>query len=70
NLHQVEYAREFAQRVVGVSAGRVVFVGSPAELTDDVLQKIYPARDAGTDDAPKPAPHTGPQLKGWAMEDA
>ena len=70
NLHQVEYAREFAERIVGVSAGRVVFVGSPAGLTDDVLQKIYPARDASPDDAPKPALHTGSQLKGWAMEDA
>ena len=70
NLHQVEYAREFAQRIVGVSAGRVVFVGAPEELTEEILQKIYPARDAGADDAPAPASHTGPQLKGWAMEDA
>jgi phosphonate transport system ATP-binding protein len=42
NLHQVEYAREFGQRVIGVAAGRVVFEGGPDELTDEVLQRIYP----------------------------
>ena len=42
NLHQVEYAREFGQRVIGVAAGRVVFEGGPAELSDEALQRIYP----------------------------
>ncbi|MBS74415.1 phosphonate ABC transporter ATP-binding protein [Variovorax sp.] len=42
NLHQVDYAREFAQRVIGVAGGRVVFEGRPDALTDEVLQRIYP----------------------------
>lgn len=42
NLHQVDYAREFAERIVGVSAGRIVFDGKPHELTDEVLLRIYP----------------------------
>jgi phosphonate transport system ATP-binding protein len=42
NLHQVDYACEFAQRVIGVAAGRIVFEGHPRELTDEVLQRIYP----------------------------
>ncbi len=42
NLHQVEYALEFADRVVGISAGRVVFEGKPAALDRDVLSRIYP----------------------------
>lgn len=42
NLHQVEYAREFGQRIIGVAHGRVVFEGTPEELTDEVLQRIYP----------------------------
>lgn len=42
NLHQVDYAREFGQRIVGVSAGRVVFDGRPDELTDEALHRIYP----------------------------
>ncbi|HYF54386.1 MAG TPA: ATP-binding cassette domain-containing protein [Salinarimonas sp.] len=42
NLHQVEFAREFAQRIVGIAAGRVVFEGTPEQLTEDVLHRIYP----------------------------
>lgn len=42
NLHQVEYAREFGQRVIGVAAGRIVFEGHPDELTEEALQRIYP----------------------------
>ena len=43
NLHQVEYAREFAQRIIGVAGGRVVFEGRPDELTEAALHLIYPA---------------------------
>ncbi len=50
NLHQVDYAREFAERIVGMSRGAVMFQGSGDELTDDVLHRIY-YRDAATDDA-------------------
>jgi phosphonate transport system ATP-binding protein len=42
NLHQVDYAKEFAQRIVGVSAGRIVYDGPPEGLTEDILQLIYP----------------------------
>lgn len=42
NLHQVEYAREFGERIIGVSAGRIVFEGGPDELTEEALQRIYP----------------------------
>lgn len=57
NLHQVDYAREFGQRVIGVAGGRVVFEGGPDELTEDVLRRIYPdgvehAQDAQPQEAP------------------
>jgi phosphonate transport system ATP-binding protein len=42
NLHQVEYAREFGQRIIGVAAGRIVFEGRPDELTEAALHRIYP----------------------------
>lgn len=42
NLHQVEYAREFGQRIVGVAGGRIVFDGAPDGLSEEVLQRIYP----------------------------
>ncbi len=41
NLHQVEYTREFAQRVVGMSRGTVVFDGPAANLGDEILHTIY-----------------------------
>lgn len=55
NLHQIEYAREFGERIVGVSAGRVVFEGGPNELTDEVLHRIYPGLDEGETPASSPA---------------
>lgn len=42
NLHQVDYAREFGERIIGVAGGRIVFEGRPDELTDEALQRIYP----------------------------
>lgn len=55
NLHQVPYAREFADRIIGISAGRIVFEGTPAGLDDATLARIYPGLD--TSDEPSPAAH-------------
>ena len=41
NLHQVDYAREFGDRIVGLSQGRVVFDGAPELLNEDALNAIY-----------------------------
>lgn len=41
SLHQVDLAREFADRIVAMKAGRIVFDGLPQELTDEVLTSIY-----------------------------
>jgi len=41
NMHDVELARRFADRVVGMSGGRVVYDGPGAGLSDDVLKSIY-----------------------------
>jgi phosphonate transport system ATP-binding protein len=43
SLHQVEYARTFADEIVGLSDGRIVFRGGPSELRPDVLDRIYSA---------------------------
>ncbi len=43
SLHQLEYAREFADRIIGLSAGRVVFDDAPAKLDDAALAAIYDA---------------------------
>ena len=46
NLHQVDYAREFADRIIGLAHGRLVFDGMPSALTDADLQRIYPGQAA------------------------
>ena len=46
NLHQVDYAREFADRIIGLAHGRLVFDGTPTSLSDADLQRIYPGQDA------------------------
>ena len=41
NLHALDVARNYCDRLVGMSAGRVVFDGAPAELSDSVVQNLY-----------------------------
>lgn len=41
NLHQVDYAREFGDRIVGLAQGRVVFDGTPKALTAADIDRIY-----------------------------
>lgn len=45
NLHQVDYALEFAERIVGLSDGHIVFDDTPERLTLEVVQSIYPGLD-------------------------
>ncbi len=54
SLHQVELAREFADRVIGISAGRVVFDGAGEALDETVLRQIYGTADPDHAPAPKP----------------
>lgn len=41
NLHQVDMARKYATRIVGIHQGTKVFDGAPEELTEDVIALIY-----------------------------
>jgi phosphonate transport system ATP-binding protein len=41
NIHNVALARRFANRIVGMSEGAVVFDGAPDALTDTYLKQIY-----------------------------
>ncbi len=41
SLHQPELAREFGDRIVAVSQGRLVFDGTPEQLTDSVCEDLY-----------------------------
>jgi phosphonate transport system ATP-binding protein len=41
NMHDVELAKRFADRILGMRGGLVVFDGKAADLTDDILNDIY-----------------------------
>lgn len=41
NLHQVDYAIEFSDRIIGLKQGKLVFDGTPDELDAKVISYIY-----------------------------
>lgn len=41
SLHQVELAQEFADRIVALHCGRIIFDGTPAKLNDADVRMIY-----------------------------
>jgi phosphonate transport system ATP-binding protein len=41
NIHNVELARRFAERIVGMSQGRIVYEGDGSGLDEAILAKIY-----------------------------
>ncbi|MDR0997272.1 MAG: phosphonate ABC transporter ATP-binding protein [Zoogloeaceae bacterium] len=61
NLHQVDLARRFADRILGLNAGQLVFDGSPAELDAAALERIY--RRAGQSQQPQQQRHFGGEAR-------
>ncbi|MGI6032723.1 MAG: phosphonate ABC transporter ATP-binding protein [Coriobacteriales bacterium] len=45
SLHQVEYAQEFSDRIVAISKGTIVFDGTPDELDEAEIARIYGDED-------------------------
>ena len=41
NLHSLDLARGYCDRLIGMAAGRVVFDGAPAALTDAAARDLY-----------------------------
>jgi phosphonate transport system ATP-binding protein len=41
NLHSLDLARSYCDRLVGMAAGRIVFDGAPAALTNAVARELY-----------------------------
>ncbi len=48
SLHQVEWAKKYADRIIGLSKGAVVFDGSPQSLSSGMLQQIYHGKKVRT----------------------
>ncbi len=45
NIHDVVLAKQFTERLIGLQAGKIVFDGTPAELDESVLTRIYGEED-------------------------
>jgi phosphonate transport system ATP-binding protein len=45
NIHNVDLARRFAQRVIGMAGGEIVFDGPPEKLEASHLRQIYGGED-------------------------
>jgi phosphonate transport system ATP-binding protein len=45
NIHDVMLAQMFAERIVGLQLGEIVYDGPPTDLTAEVLTKIYGEED-------------------------
>ena len=41
NMHVLDHAKRFATRIIGMREGRVVFDGTPAQLTPAALNDVY-----------------------------
>lgn len=41
NLHQVDVALHYSDRIIGMHEGTIVFDGKPEELSNEVIEKIY-----------------------------
>ena len=59
NLHSLELARKYCDRLVGLAAGRLVIDGVPAELTEGVARDLY-GLEAGEVAAADIRPDFGP----------
>ena len=63
NIHDVQLAQTYADRIIGLGEGKIVFDGPPDRLTESVLTEIYgeedwstTIRDADDDDGDEPGP--------------
>ena len=45
NLHSLEIAKKYCDRLIGLSEGKVVFDGKPKELTTNISKKLYDLDD-------------------------
>lgn len=51
NLHTLDTARQYCDRIVGMFGGRVVFDGTPGQLTPEMVRDIYGVSEDEIEDA-------------------
>lgn len=62
NLHSLDLARSYCDRLIGMALGRVVFDGMPADLTDRIARELYDLEAGDVMDVPAPAVAPVPEL--------
>ena len=45
NLHQVDVAMKYSKRIIGITSGRIVYDGSPDQLTKSIIHEIYQSNE-------------------------
>ncbi len=55
NIHSLDLARSYCDRLIGLRAGRLVFDGGPSTLTEDVTRELYGMEAAEVMDQPATA---------------
>ena len=41
NLHSLDIAKEYCERLIGLSDGKIVFDGHPSQLTNELAEQLY-----------------------------
>jgi len=41
NLHHLEYAKQYCNRIIGLNNGKIIFDDISENLTDEIIEKIY-----------------------------
>ena len=58
NLHQLDYAKDYCTRIIGINSGKIVYDGKPECISQSVINQIY--QDAKYDERRlfvEPEPH-------------
>lgn len=41
NLHNVDLAKKYCQRIIAIDEGRIIYDGAAGELSDEIIQRLY-----------------------------
>jgi phosphonate transport system ATP-binding protein len=58
SLHQLDFARRFADRIVALAGGQIVFDGPPASLGAREVERVYGGRPTPAAETPEISPAT------------
>ncbi|WP_333824970.1 phosphonate ABC transporter ATP-binding protein [Pinisolibacter sp.] len=63
NLHSIDLAKRYCDRLIGMKAGRVVFDGTPRDLTDTVVRDLYGLEAGDVIELPKAGDPTPDEIR-------